>query len=167
MLSGMIYSIKKRWNKPTGSTPFWLRYHEIVSIFGALLVIIHANGSFNGLAGLSIAMMVVVSVSGFLGHYIYTRIPRNSMGKEKKLTELKKELENIKNEINMNSELQPKNPKYSKLSKKAERLKRQIKQLDTARRLLSGWRTWHIPMTIIFLLTVIIHMISLLYYGNY
>ena len=84
-----------------------------MSVIGALLVIIHADGSFDGLAGWSIGMMAVVSVSGFLGHYIYTRIPRNSMGKEKKLAELKKELDKIKNDINKNSKLQPRTSHHS------------------------------------------------------
>ncbi len=167
MLSGMIYSIKKRWNKPMGSTPFWLRYHELASVFGAILVIIHTKGSLNGLAGISILMMVVVSVSGFLGHYIYTRIPRNSMGKEKELAEMKSELEKITNEMNENLKSHHDDPAVSKLKNKVKKIERQIKQMDNARRLLAGWRTWHIPMTIIFLLIVIIHILSMLYYGSY
>jgi uncharacterized membrane protein (DUF106 family) len=162
MLSGVIYSFKKRWNQPIGSTPFWLKHHELVSVLGAILVIVHADGSFGGLAGISMAMMVIIIISGFLGHYIYTRIPRTSLGKEKKLVELKNELDNIKFEVGEDLQSQPSN-----LIIKIEKLEKQITQLDTLKRQLSGWRSWHIPMTIIFVLIVIIHMISVLYYGNY
>ncbi len=167
MLSGMLYSIKKRWDRPAGSTPFWLRYHELVSVVGAVLVIIHTEGSLLGLAGASILMMLVVSVSGFLGHYIYTRIPRNSMGKEKELAELKSELEKNTAEMNENLESHPDDISVAKLRYKINRTERQIRQLENARRLLAGWRTWHIPMTALFLLVVVIHILSMLYYGSY
>jgi ABC-type transport system involved in cytochrome bd biosynthesis fused ATPase/permease subunit len=167
MLSGVIYSIKKRWQKLWGSTPFWLKHHEFVSAGGAILVVVHAEGSFDGLAGISIILMVIITISGFLGHYIYTRIPRNSMGKEKKLVELRTELDNLTKDLSNGTKSRENINLDAELRKKILRLERQIKNLETARRLMSGWRAWHIPMTIIFLISVIMHIVSTLYFGNY
>ncbi len=171
MLSGVIYSFKKRWNKPRGSTPFWLKHHELVSVLGAVLVLIHSNGSFDGLAGMAIIMMIIITISGFIGHYIYTLIPRNSLGKEKELAELKRELVTFKNELRKDQQNRADEIKISnshiELENKIKKLNIQIRNLEHARNLLSNWRTLHIPMTILFLITVIIHIISSLYYGSY
>ncbi len=171
MLSGVIYSFKKRWDKPWGSTPFWLKHHEVVSVLGATLVLIHSNGSFNGLAGISILMMIIIIISGFIGHYIYTRIPRNTLGKEKARAELELELEALRKDLGKNYKARSDEGdiifSQAKLENKIKKLNGQIKNLERARHLLSGWRAVHIPMTILFLITVIIHIISSLYYGNY
>jgi cytochrome b561 len=46
------------------------------------MVLLHSSWKFNGLAGATMLLTVVIVISGFIGRYIYTRIPRNLDGIE-------------------------------------------------------------------------------------
>ncbi len=211
MLSGMIYSIRKRIDFRIGDTVFWLKYHRWSSLVGLILVLIHTEGRVYGLAGLSIFLLLVITVSGFIGLYIFTRIPRDRFGKVRKLKELKNELFAIVKDLDQ-LDLDRRSPedrkdftgtitkegsgevgggnfqpiisiavenfsnrmrasfihdRVTKLDQKRKRIQQQIDRLDTMRSLLAGWRSWHNLLSALFLLTVVIHVISIFYYGDY
>jgi hypothetical protein len=46
------------------------------------MVLLHSSWKFNGLAGVTMLLTVVIVFSGFIGRYIYTRIPRTADGIE-------------------------------------------------------------------------------------
>jgi hypothetical protein len=46
------------------------------------MVLLHTSWKFNGLAGVTTLFTVVIVASGFVGRYIYTRIPRTVDGLE-------------------------------------------------------------------------------------
>ena len=76
-----LYSLRKRsrrarWGRPAS----WLRFHIFTGLVGPYMVLLHSSWTFNGLAGLVMLMTVVVVVSGFIGRYIYTAVPRNADG---------------------------------------------------------------------------------------
>lgn len=76
-----LYSLRKRsrrarWGRPAS----WLRFHIFTGLVGPYMVLLHSSWKFNGLAGLVMLMTVVVVVSGFIGRYIYTAVPRNADG---------------------------------------------------------------------------------------
>ena len=79
-----LYPLRKRfrWLSFTGSTPAWLRVHVVIGLSLPFLVAVHAGWRFEGLIGLGYAAMVVVCVSGFVGRYLYVRIPRSQGGLE-------------------------------------------------------------------------------------
>ena len=58
----------------------WLQFHIFTGIVGPYLVFLHAAWSFQGLAGALTLMTGVVVISGFLGRYIYTAVPRTVDG---------------------------------------------------------------------------------------
>lgn len=206
ILSGMIYSIRKRFDIRIGSPVFWLVYHRWASVIGLVLVLVHSEGRLYGIAGLSIIMMMVITVSGFTGLFIYTRIPRDRMGKESKLVDLERELDHIRTlshqaiepdlvarelphpqgkpteggksgmghlyafaleDISDRLRTGRLHKRMVTLDRKIIRLNRQISRLETARSLLAGWRSWHNLMSALFLLTVVIHVLSILYFGDY
>ena len=79
-----LYPIRKSlpWLSFTGTVGDWMRVHAIVGLALPLLVAVHAAWRFRGLIGLGYAAMVLVSLSGLIGRYLYTRIPRRRDGLE-------------------------------------------------------------------------------------
>ncbi len=76
-----LYSLRKRsrrarWGRPAS----WLRFHIFTGLVGPYMVLLHSSWKFNGLAGLVMLMTVIVVISGFIGRYIYTAVPRNADG---------------------------------------------------------------------------------------
>jgi hypothetical protein len=83
-LSMWLYPLRKRLGvkKLLGSVASWLRVHTYVGLALPLLIAVHAGWRFHGLIGLGYLAMVTVSLSGIVGRYIYTRIPRSRSGLE-------------------------------------------------------------------------------------
>ena len=78
-----LYSLRKRAKRVHfGRLHDWLSVHIFMGIFGPYLVLLHSAWTFNGLAGAAMLMTVLVVISGFVGRYIYTRIPRSADGSE-------------------------------------------------------------------------------------
>jgi cytochrome b561 len=82
MLGAQVaYSLRKqtrdaRW----GPMVKWLQSHVIIGLVGPFMVLVHAAGKFNGVAGVSAGLTIVVIISGITGRYIYTSIPREIEG---------------------------------------------------------------------------------------
>lgn len=54
----------------------------LAGLVGPYMVLLHSSWKFNGLAGIVMLMAGIVVISGFIGRYIYTAIPRNVDGLE-------------------------------------------------------------------------------------
>jgi hypothetical protein len=83
MLTEVLYSLRKRsrfttWGKMSG----WLQFHIFTGLVGPFMVFLHTSWKFNGLAGVVTLMTLIVTLSGIIGRYIYTRIPRTVDGIE-------------------------------------------------------------------------------------
>ena len=78
-----LYSLRKRARRVHfGRLRDWLSVHIFMGIFGPYLVLLHTAWTFRGLAGAAMLMTTLVVISGFVGRYIYTRIPRAADGAE-------------------------------------------------------------------------------------
>lgn len=79
-----LYPLRKRYRALawTGAVGRWLDVHVVTALGLPLLVAIHAAWKFEGLIGLGYAAMLVVCLSGIVGRYLYTRIPRSRSGVE-------------------------------------------------------------------------------------
>ncbi len=71
-----------------GSMPRWLEVHIFCGVFGPILVTFHTSFKFNGLVSVAFWSMVLVVVSGFVGRYLYVRIPKTIRGEELTRAEL-------------------------------------------------------------------------------
>jgi hypothetical protein len=60
----------------------WLQFHIFTGLVGPFMVLLHTSWKFNGLAGVTTLFTVIIVVSGFIGRYIFTRIPRTMDGLE-------------------------------------------------------------------------------------
>lgn len=83
LVTETLYSIRKRSNSSRwGSMTSWLQFHIFTGLVGPYLVLLHSSWKFNGLAGATLLLTIVIVLSGFVGRYIYTRIPRTLDGIE-------------------------------------------------------------------------------------
>ncbi len=83
LMTETLYSLRKRSRSARwGRMSSWLQFHIFTGLVGPYMVLLHTSWKFNGLAGVTTLFTVVIVISGFVGRYIYTRIPRTSDGLE-------------------------------------------------------------------------------------
>jgi hypothetical protein len=93
LMTEILYSLRKRVRTARwGRMSSWLRFHIVTGIVGPYMVLLHTAWQFKGLAGLVMLMTVIIVVSGFLGRYIYTAIPRTADGFELEVSELERQM---------------------------------------------------------------------------
>ena len=83
LMTETLYSLRKRsrtvrWGKMSS----WLEFHIFTGLFGPYLVLLHTSWKFNGIAGVTTLFTIIIVISGFIGRYIFTRIPRTLDGLE-------------------------------------------------------------------------------------
>jgi hypothetical protein len=90
MLVPFLYMLRKRFVRWTwaGSMRTWLEVHLFCGILGPVLITFHTSFKFNGIISAAYWAMVIVVLSGFIGRYLYVRIPRTIRGTEVSRAEL-------------------------------------------------------------------------------
>jgi hypothetical protein len=83
LMTETLYTFRKhsrraRW----GRMSTWLEFHIFTGIVGPFMVLLHTSWKFNGLAGATTLLTGLIVISGFIGRYIYTSIPRSVDGTE-------------------------------------------------------------------------------------
>ena len=84
MLGTIPYVTRKRWRRLSnfGAMKPWLEIHIFFGIVGPVLVTFHTSFKFNGLISAGYWLMMTVWASGFVGRYLYVRIPKTIRGIE-------------------------------------------------------------------------------------
>ena len=84
MLVPVAYSVRKKVHRfrNSGSMKTWLDVHVFCGIVGPVLVTFHTSFRFNGIVSVAYWSMVAVVLSGFVGRYLFVRIPRSLRGLE-------------------------------------------------------------------------------------
>ena len=83
LMTETLYSLRKRSRKGRwGTMKSWLQFHIFTGLVGPYMVFLHTSWKFHGLAGATTLLTVIIVISGFIGRYIYTRIPRSLEGVE-------------------------------------------------------------------------------------
>jgi hypothetical protein len=74
-----LYPIRKRWIwlMKQGNTRHWLDIHVLFGLAAPFVIAFHASFKFRGFAGIAFWIMAAVSVSGIVGRYLYSQIPRS------------------------------------------------------------------------------------------
>jgi hypothetical protein len=91
MLLLLLYPLRKRMPslRVFGTVTFWFRAHMVLGLFGAVLVLWHANfrlGSIN--SSVAIIVTLVVAVSGLVGRYLYSKIHLGLHGRKAVVREI-------------------------------------------------------------------------------
>jgi hypothetical protein len=96
----VLYSIRKRVpNFTYGRTSIWLQVHIFTGIVGPYLVLLHTGWRFNGVAGILTLVTLIVVLSGVIGRYIYTAVPRSVDGAEVTAAELEEQIARADREL--------------------------------------------------------------------
>jgi hypothetical protein len=84
MLVPIAYSIRKKVRRfrDAGNIQTWLEVHIFAGIVGPAMVTFHTSFKFNGIVSVAYWSMVTVVLSGFVGRYLYVRIPKTIRGVE-------------------------------------------------------------------------------------
>ena len=79
-----LYPFRKavKWLAWTGPLGAWMRVHVVAGLALPGLVAVHAGWRFNGMIGMGYLSMIVVSLSGIVGKYLYVHIPHSRNGLE-------------------------------------------------------------------------------------
>jgi hypothetical protein len=100
VMTESLYTLRKRSRSARwGRVSSWLQFHIFTGLVGPYMVLLHSSWKFNGLAGIVMLMTVVVVISGFIGRYIYTAIPRTADGLEIEAGELQQRIQELELEI--------------------------------------------------------------------
>ncbi len=104
-----LYPLRKRcrWLAFTGAVGQWLRIHAAAGLALPLLIAVHAGWRFDGLIGLGYGALLLVSLSGVVGRYLYVRIPRSQSGLELTLDEVAGERRTLITQIAVTARLDP------------------------------------------------------------
>jgi hypothetical protein len=97
----VIYAVRKRWSRAAraGSLKRWLDVHIFCGTVGPVLVTFHAALKFNGVVSVAYWSMVSVMLSGFVGRYLYVRIPRSIRGTELSYAEIESQAAAMMNDL--------------------------------------------------------------------
>jgi hypothetical protein len=101
LMTEFLYSRRKRSQRARwGRMAVWLQFHIFTGIVGPYLVFLHTSFKFNGLAGVVIFFTGIVVLSGFIGRYIYTAVPRTAEGVVIEQDELVRMIEAAESDLN-------------------------------------------------------------------
>ena len=83
LMTETLYSLRKRSRSVKwGKMSLWLQFHIFTGLVGPYMVLLHTSWKFNGIAGATTLLTMIIVFSGFIGRYIFTRIPRTVDGME-------------------------------------------------------------------------------------
>ena len=92
-----LYALRKHWTwlGRQGLSRHWLDYHVLLGITAPFVIALHSSFKFQGFAGIAFWIMVAVALSGVVGRYLYSQIPRRVNAAEfsrKELQELQEKM---------------------------------------------------------------------------
>ena len=100
-----LYPLRKRI-KPLqriGKTSRWLNVHVLLGLIVPVIVTYHSSLKLHGLAGMAYWIMMAIVVSGIVGRYLYSQIPRSMGAAELTLRELTDEAGMLADELHAQS----------------------------------------------------------------
>ena len=85
-----LYALRKviPWLGRWGTARHWMDFHVIAGISAPIVIAYHASFKFQGIAGIAFWIMLAVALSGVIGRYLYSQIPRSLNAAELSLNEL-------------------------------------------------------------------------------
>ena len=92
-----LYPLRKRWAwlGRQGSSRHWLDFHVLLGLSAPVVITFHSSFKFSGIAGVAYWIMIIVSLSGVVGRYLYAQIPRSINFAELSLKEAQENSTNL------------------------------------------------------------------------
>jgi hypothetical protein len=110
-LAIFLYPLRKYWTwlGRQGSARHWLDFHVLLGLSAPFVIALHASFKFHGFAGIAFWIMLAVSLSGVVGRYLYSQIPRRVNAAELSRKELQELQEKMTQQLEQQNFLQAAN----------------------------------------------------------
>jgi len=183
------YSWRKRLERHgPGSARGWMRTHVAAGVIGPALVLVHAEGSFRGLAGITMVLTLVIVASGVIGYFLYTAFPAQPPAGDE-LARIDAELGELISARDAKAtaataatasggggaEIGPTRTERAVLEARIRTLQevriaheshlRAARMRARWRQRLAGWWLLHVPLSMAVLALALVHVIASLYYA--
>ncbi len=85
-----LFPLRKKWGwlSRQGNSRHWLDFHVVLGATVPIIIAFHSSFKFGNIAGMAFWSMLVVTVSGFIGRYLYSQIPRGLSAAELSMKEI-------------------------------------------------------------------------------
>src|SRR6516165_1619436 len=85
-----LYPLRKKWGwlGRQGNSRHWLDFHVVLGATAPIIIAFHSTFKFGNIAGMAFWSMLAVTLSGFVGRYLYSQIPRNLNATELTMREM-------------------------------------------------------------------------------
>ncbi|MCK6541566.1 hypothetical protein L6Q79_02660 [bacterium] len=141
LLISFLYSARKRKLVSRGNMPSWLRSHEYLAWCGTMMILVHGGIHFNAwLPWYALIAMVIAAASGLIGKLLMRR-------SQDLLTEKTKDLRQI--------------------GLSDTEIRERIYWDALTFSLMRRWRSVHIPVTLMFAILSIYHIIAILIFWSW
>jgi hypothetical protein len=106
-----LYPLRKYWTwlGRQGLARHWLDFHVLLGLTAPFVIALHASFKFHGFAGVAFWIMLAVSLSGVVGRYLYSQIPRRVNAAELSRKELQELQEKMTQQLQQQNFLQAAN----------------------------------------------------------
>jgi len=96
-----LYPLRKKWGwlGRQGNSRHWLDFHIVLGTAAPVIIAFHSSFKFGNIAGMAFWSMLMVTLSGFVGRYLYAQIPRSLNAAELSMKEIHDKEEALKREI--------------------------------------------------------------------
>jgi len=96
-----LYPLRKKWGwlGRQGNARHWLDFHIVLGTTAPVIVAFHASFKFSNIAGMAFWSMMAVTLSGFVGRYLYAQIPRNLNAAELSMKEMQDTEESLRKQL--------------------------------------------------------------------
>jgi hypothetical protein len=96
-----LYPLRKKWGwlARQGNPRHWLDFHVVLGTLAPVIIAFHATFKFGNIAGMAFWSMLAVSLSGFVGRYLYAQIPRNLNAAQLTMKEMVEIEESMRREL--------------------------------------------------------------------
>lgn len=96
-----LYPLRKKWGwlARQGNSRHWLDFHIVLGTAAPLIIAFHASFKFGNIAGMAFYSMLAVTMSGFVGRYLYSQIPHSLTAAELTKKEMEDNEEKLEKEL--------------------------------------------------------------------
>jgi hypothetical protein len=153
----LLYSVRKRRRglESLGSPAQWLNVHICFGIVGPLFITLHTSFKVQGLVAISYWSMIAVALSGVFGRWLYLQIPRNLAGQELSIGEIN----GLERDLAAQAATESRPRELARLDRRRRKLERNVRRLETIRRIFQWWHVIHKPFAIIMLVIMMVHVV--------
>lgn len=100
-----LYPLRKRWGwlGRQGNSRHWLDFHVVLGTTAPVIIAFHSSFKFGNIAGMAFWSMLAVTLSGFVGRYLYAQIPRSLNAAELSMKEMEEKEAALRKELGAHS----------------------------------------------------------------